>query len=103
MGCFGGWGVEGLGCGLLLGKVIHVPGKGLRIIRNWVENPSGVFSTKFLRLMSLVTSVLANEVGGSGFMVKVSGAPKFKGLDWVFEGKNGNLVSIKRQLTNLAL
>ena len=36
-------------------------------------------------------------------MVKVSGAPKFSGLDWVFEGKGGNLVSIKQQLANQAL
>lgn len=46
------------------------------------ENPSGVFLAKARKLRSLITSVLANEVGGFGFMVRVYGAPKFKDI-WV--------------------
>ena len=35
--------------------------------------------------MSLVVSVLVKDVGESGFIVKVSGAPKFKGEDGLFD------------------
>jgi hypothetical protein len=80
-----------------------VPGRGYLIIRGWVENPSGVFFAMFLGLRSLRTSVLGKEVGGSGLRVKVSGAPKFRGVGLGVKVKVGNLVSMKRQLRNLAL
>jgi hypothetical protein len=47
--------------------------------------------------------VLGNEVGGLGFIVKVSGAPKFKGMGWVFGDRAGKIVSKKRQLAKRAL
>jgi hypothetical protein len=75
----------------------------LRIIRGSVENPSGVFSAKAFRLRSFVTSVLANEVGGSGFMVRVSGAPKIKGDGFGNKVRVGNLCSKNLQFANLAL
>ena len=47
--------------------------------------------------------MLGNEVGGYGFIVKVSGATKFR-EGWVeVEGKARNLVSKNLQFTNLAL
>jgi hypothetical protein len=51
----------------------------------------------------LRTSVLGKEVGGSGLRVNVSGAPKFRGVGLEGMVMAGNLVSMKRQLRNLAL
>ena len=45
----------------VLGSMFPVPGIALRMIYSSVENPSGTFSAKALRLMSLEVSVLVNE------------------------------------------
>ena len=93
----------GLGGVHFLDRAFSVPGIALRMIRSSVENPSGTSSAKALRLMGLVVSVLVKDVGGSGFIVRVSGAPKFKGGDGLFEGKVGNICSKNLQFVNLAL
>jgi hypothetical protein len=49
------------------------------MMRGSDEKPSGVLSARALRFRSFITSVLAKGVGGSGFMVKVSGALKLMG------------------------
>lgn len=80
-----------------------MPGMVLRIILSSIEKPSGTFSARALRLSNLEVSVLVRAVGGSGFWVNVSGAPKFKdglGLD---ECMVGNTCSMNLQLANLAL
>ena len=99
---------RGLDIGLsggLLGRVFPVPGSGCLIIRGWVEKPSGVASARALRFRSLVTSVLAREVGGSGLKVSVSGAVKLRGLVGCKEvcHRVGKTVSMNLQLANLAL
>lgn len=76
--------VEGVGFDHLRGKLSPVPGIRFLIIRGSVENPSGVFSAKDFMLRGFVTFALGNEVGGSGFMIRASGAPKFRG-SWVEE------------------
>ena len=67
--------------GCLLGRVFPVPGRGCRMTRGSVEKPSGVFSARALRFRRLTTYVLANDVGGSGFRVRVSGAVKLRGAE----------------------
>jgi hypothetical protein len=68
-----------------------------------VENPSGVVSARDFRVKSLVHSVLDKGVGGSGFMVRDSGAPKVKVCGFRGMDNLRNVVSIKRQLANRAL
>lgn len=70
-----------LGIVRLAGKLRPVSEIGLQMIRALVDNPSGVCLAKALRLMSFTVSVLAKEVGRSGFEVSVSSAPKFRGRD----------------------
>lgn len=103
VGVLGGgrfWGNE---VSALDGSVFPVPGMAFLIIRSSVENPSGVFSANALRLRSLDVSVLVKDVGGSGFIVRVSGAPKFKDGIGLFEGSDGKTCSRNLQLANLAL
>ena len=73
------------------------------IIRGSVENSSGVFSANNFKLKSFITYVLGNKVGGSVFIVRVSGAPKFRGGWFEVESKAENLVSKNLQFANLAL
>lgn len=68
-----------------------------------VENSSWTFSAKALRLSSLDVSVLVKDVGGSGFIIRVFGAPKFKGGISLIEGRDKNICSRNLQLANLAL
>lgn len=58
-----------------------------------VEKPSRVFSARDLKFNNLLTSVLGKVVGGSRFMVKVSGAVKLRGGWFEVEGKAGNIGS----------
>ena len=67
--------------GCLLGRVFPVPGRGCLMIRGSVEKPYGVFSARALRFRSLATSVFDNDVGGSRFRVRVSGAVKLSGSE----------------------
>ena len=89
----------------LLGRFVPVPGRGCLIILGSDENPSGVFSARDLRFRSLITFVFERAVGGSGFIVKISGAMKFRswylGLGTAL--KVGNTNSRNLQLANLAL
>jgi hypothetical protein len=53
--------------------------------------------------MSLTISLLVSEVGGSGFWIKVSGTPKFKGGNGLDCLRVGNTDSKNLQFANLAL
>ena len=92
-----------LGAVRLAGRVRPVSGIGLWMTRSMVKNPSKVWSTKVLSLMSLMVSVLAKEVGRSGLDVSVSGTPKFKGWDGLGWIKVGNTISMNLQFANLIL
>lgn len=88
-----GFEVKGVGSDCFQGKTLQVPGIGFRIIRSSIENPYGVFLARVLKLRSVVTSVLVNEVGGYGFIVRVSGASKFRSIRVGVEVRVGNLCS----------
>lgn len=95
--------VKGVGSGRFVGRLFLVPRRGLRIIRGSDENPSCMFSAKDFMCNSFITSVLGKDIGGSGFMVKVYGATKFKS-GWIEDkDKTGNTFFINLQSANLAL
>lgn len=70
--------VFGVDVGHFCGKVFLVLGKGFLIILRLDVNPSGILSAVDFGCNSFLTSVSGRDMGGSEFMIRVSGAVKVR-------------------------